>query len=181
MEYIQYTLICLLLIPVIIGWIIIGIAPLLVPLLTVIYLMSMTRKIREIPLRVPNIECVLVVDDEYQSVVPLLKLLIEAKVPFKYVAGGLEAIGEISRARFRLIFMDFYMPHLTGMETLKKADLLIGDSTDKTPVVFYSGSDHDDNVAPNFKHLSIVDRWNKSMNLLKLNNRLKNILTTTAS
>jgi CheY-like chemotaxis protein len=126
-------------------------------------------------------DMVLVVDDEYQSVIPLLKLLEQAKVPFRYVAGGIDAISELRRSPFRLVFMDLAMPNLTGVETLVKADQLIENASSPTPVVIYSGTEIEAKPSHPFRHLSVVDTWNKSMNLFRLHTRLNNVLSSIGS
>lgn len=117
------------------------------------------------------------VDDQYISVIPLIKLLEQAHVPFKYVTNGFEAIKELKNKHYKLVFMDYYMPIITGVEALMKVDQLLGDNAQgTTPVVFYSGTDIADSEKSHFKHVSIVDSWNKSMNRLELHSKLQHVL-----
>jgi CheY-like chemotaxis protein len=129
------------------------------------------------PWKSSDIEAVLIVDDEYHSVAPLIKLLQQARIPFKHVTHGFDAIRELSRGKFRLVFMDLYMPELTGVETLSKADLVMGSEASKTPVIFYSSGELDSPQKLPLKHLSIVDSWNKSMTILKLHSHLNRLLS----
>ncbi len=181
MELLILSSLVLTLTPVLLGWIVIGIAPIALPLMAALYLFAVGSRYSLNDSEQEPEDMVLVVDDEYQSVIPLLKLLEQAKVPFRYVADGIEAISELRRGPFRLVFMDIAMPNLTGVEALAKADQLIETESSPTPVVIYSGTEIENKQAHPFKHLSVVDTWNKSMNLLRLHTRLNNVLSSTGS
>lgn len=193
MSYVVGFLIDLLLLPIFLGWLMIVLGPVFVPIATFffLYLASKEEAYRTVDLNynldvsgAPELEpnLVLVVDDEFASVLPLIKLLEHAKVPFKYVKSGVEAVNELSRRHFRLIFMDLYMPKMTGFETLTQADRLMGPlTTSPTPVVLYSGKDLSEASQPSLRNLSIVDRWNKSMNLQNLWYQLNHLLVSLPS
>jgi CheY-like chemotaxis protein len=178
MEFLVTSAIVFILAPVLFGWALIGLAPLLIPVTALLYFFSINN--RDIGSEIVDRKCVLVVDDEYESVIPLIKLLQQAKIPFKYVATGFDAIRELSRGRFRLVFMDLAMPHLTGAEALTKADEVIPSGESATPVVIYSGSQIEQKTPHRLKHLSVVDSWSKSMNLLKLHSKLNRVLVATS-
>ena len=167
--------------PIVFGWVVLVLSPFLLPMIAFISLILLAFKADEAFELAEESSCVLVVDDEFQSVLPLIKLLEKAKVPFKYVQDGFEAITELRRRHFRLIVMDFYMPHLTGVETLVRADAIIDDAAPPTPVILYSGKNVGQNTPLSLKHLSIVDSWSKSMNLQSLWDRLDHLLVTNPS
>lgn len=173
MEYFMIGLISGILFLVLLGWIIIGASPLIVPLVGSIYLIIKTRELIAYSKESTQEtrDCVLVVDDQYSSVIPLIKLLEQSKVPFKYVSDGIEAIKELSEHEFRLIFMDQYMPKLTGSETLAAADIVIK-SQNQMPVIFYSGTDMKHKMIHHLEHLLVLGSWEKTLSRMELQNRL---------
>lgn len=183
MELFMLGLVSVILVLILLGWIMIGAAPLVVPFVGVVYLIfesyysseSEAESAIEIrKLEIKSTECILVVDDQYSSVIPLIKILEQAKIPFKYVANGIEAIKELSQHHFRLIVIDQFMPKLSGSETLTAADeLLEGDKN--IPVIFYSGTDMTTQLDCSFKHLSIVDAWNKSLSRRELSKKFSDM------
>lgn len=177
MEFFIMTLVYLLLAPIFLGWLMITMGPLVFFIIALVYLLKISDMEAEI--LEPNL--ILVVDDELQSVLPLITLLEKAKVPFTYAKNGVEAINELSKRHFRLIFMDFYMPQLSGLETLTKADRVISELYPPTPVIFYSGKDDFSFSPTTLRHLSIIDRWNKSMNAQNLWSRLDHLLALNPS
>lgn len=176
MEFFVVGFISLLLIPLILGWFLIGAALLLAPISGIIYFISVLPEKLKLSERVIEKDGVLVVDDQYITVIPLIKLLEQAQVPFKYVANGFEAIKELKNKQYKLVFMDYYMPMITGVEALTKVDQLLGDGSPATPVVFYTGADIAESEKSRFKHVSIVDSWDKSMNRLELHSKLQHVL-----
>lgn len=181
MELLIASFIFLFLTPILFGWLLISVTPFLMALIAGLYLWAASNRYTLKPRsqeRDNRDDIVLVVDDEYQSVIPLLKLLEQARVPFRYVADGLDAIKELRQGQFRLVFMDIAMPNLSGVEALTKADQLIDSGKSPTPVIFYSGTDVEDQLDHPLKHLSVIDTWNKSMNLFRLHNRLNNLLAS---
>ncbi len=176
MELFVVGFLGLLLLPLILGWLLIMVSLFATPLVGASYLLSATfRKLNPLNKNPSHID-VLVVDDQYITVIPLIKLLEQAQVPFKYVTDGFEAIKELKNKHYRLIFMDYYMPLITGLETLIRADQLLRDDKPAMPVVFYTGAEISEKGKFRFKHVSIVDSWHKSMNRLELNSRLNRIL-----
>ncbi|MEY4616261.1 MAG: hypothetical protein RJB66_1221 [Pseudomonadota bacterium] len=172
MEFVLSFIIYFTLAPIVLGWLLITISPLIIFLLATVYLIQIASETEE----VTDDSCILVVDDEFQSVLPLINLLEKAKIPFRYAKSGVEAINELSHRHFRLIFMDFYMPNLTGVETLNRADKVIDEQAPPTPVIFYSGKGDFAYSSLAFRHLSVVDRWSKSMNLQNLGLQLHRYL-----
>ena len=183
MEFFIIALVSLVLLPIAIGWLLIGLAPFLMILTGVLYMLTLLSRRFEPKYFAAELEpeLVLVVDDEYQSVIPLLKLLEKAKIPFKYVTDGFSAIRELNRGAFKLIFMDIAMPLISGLETLERADKEIIKKSTRIPVVLYSGSDTEIIVNPFLKNLSVIERWDKSMNLFKLHSQLNKVLVLTST
>jgi CheY-like chemotaxis protein len=183
MEFLIISLVSIILLPIVFGWLIIGIAPFIMVFIGVLYMLAIMNRRLELKFIAaePKPDLVLVVDDEYQSVIPLLKLLAQSKIPFKYVSDGFSAIKELNRGAFKLIFMDMVMPNISGLETLERADKEILKKSRRIPVVLYSGSETEILVNPNLNNLSVIERWSKSMNLFKLHSQLNKVLLSTVT
>ncbi len=183
MEYFMIGVISVILFSVLLGWFVIGASPLIVPFVGIIYLVFKSNDISQTEphlslnpaadtsTTLASNDCVLIVDDQYATVIPLMKILEQAKVPFKYVSDGIEAIKELSQNRFRFIFMDQFMPELTGTETLAAADEVIS-TQDLMPVIFYSGTDMTSKVISQMKHLLVLGSWDKTLSRMELQQRL---------
>lgn len=169
-------LIGILLLPLILGWLLIGAALLLTPLFGTFYLSILFPEKFRLTEKEIEDDGVLIVDDQYMTVIPLIKLLEQAQIPIKYVADGFEAIRELKNKRYRLVFMDYYMPMITGLEALARIDQVLCDDTHKTPVILYTGAEISEKEKCRFKHVSIVDSWNKSLDFRELNSRLARVL-----
>lgn len=157
------------------GWILIAVTPIVMSVVSLLAIKQCFSSTLEAADCVMESDCVLVVDDDYDTVMPLLKLLEAAKVPFKYVTGGVEAIRELSSNRFRLIFMDKNMPALDGFETLERADVMMENRDQAIPVVFFTGTYLMERPLK-LAHMSIVQTWNKSMGILNLKTQLNQLL-----
>ncbi len=176
MEFFVVTIISLLLLPLILGWAFVVAALIITPIFSMVYLFGLVLTKLNLGNEFMLTDDVLIVDDQYQTVIPLLKLLEQAKIPFKYVANGFEAMNEMSAKHYKLVFMDYYMPAITGVEALVKVDQLLSDNGPKTPVIFYTGAEITEKEKSGFKNLSILDSWNKSMTRMELNSRLSQVL-----
>jgi response regulator RpfG family c-di-GMP phosphodiesterase len=77
--------------------------------------------------------------------------------------------------------MDLCMPNLTGIETLFRADMVMNNHSEPTPVIFYTDFQVEDKVKSTLKHLDVIDCWSKSMNLLKLYSRINRFMIFNAS
>lgn len=159
---------------VLLGWFIIGLVTVFLPIIGFIFLIFKSTKELEMNHKIKETNFVLVVDDQYHTIIPLIKIFQQASVPFKYVADGFDAIKELTQTQFKLIIIDHIMPNLNGIETLTEADQFLNDSH-HTPVIFFSGSNFDEEIKCKLNHLTIVDSWDKSMNKMELNDRVNQL------
>ncbi len=103
---------------------------------------------------------VLVVDDEIDSVLPLISVLENSSTDVHYVASGRDMIRELASRQYDLLFLDSKMPEMSGETSLKEGDevLTIGH---RLPVIFYSGSSGHVVIPAGLKQFDIRGIWSK--------------------
>jgi DNA-binding response OmpR family regulator len=82
-------------------------------------------------------DTILVVDDEFEAMDPLMKTLKREGFEVHYASDGMEALDLVKKIPFNLILMDIMMPRLNGYETLEK--LREDEETAYIPVIFVTG------------------------------------------
>ncbi|KAB2880929.1 response regulator [bacterium] len=82
-------------------------------------------------------DTVLVVDDEFDAIDPLIKALKHDGFEVHYAADGIQALDLVKKIPFNLILMDIMMPRLNGYETLER--LREDEETAYIPVIFVTG------------------------------------------
>jgi CheY-like chemotaxis protein len=175
MEFLILSVIVGTLIPVAMGWVVLMLSMVMFPFLSLVYAVALNFSRPEVSAEEKQPGYVLVVDDDYESVIPLLAMLEQERVPFKYIPDSLQAVKELAAAPFRLIFMDLEMPELKGDEALARADQLIGTNKQNSQVILYTGTNL--RLMPHsLKHFAVVGLWRKSMNLLLLKSQLNDLL-----
>lgn len=95
--------------------------------------------LREVPIRA------LVVDDSAPMRLTLTALLVDLGLAVTQVADGQRALEELAAAPYDLVFIDWYMPGLTGLETVRRirADARFGHPR----VVMVTSECEDHNIA----------------------------------
>lgn len=78
---------------------------------------------------------VLVVDDEETVGIGMTEMLADAGYEAAYVTSGREALEEVRKKPYSLVFMDMVMPGLDGLETFRH----IREIEPDTPVVLFTG------------------------------------------
>jgi len=118
---------------------------------------------------------ILIADDDEVSIAPLLAALKKKHVPvtISYVATGEDALKSLKQTHYDLLILDYFMPGITGLDILSKAD---EEKKVKptTPVVFYTGYADMMNSAHS-RHLDrfiISDVWEKSLNFSILDKKI---------
>ena len=84
-----------------------------------------------------NKDRILVVDDEFDAMDPLMKALRHEGFEVHYAPDGTDALDLIRKIPFNLILMDIMMPKLNGYDTLEK--LREDEETAYIPVIFVTG------------------------------------------
>ncbi len=89
-------------------------------------------------------DTILVVDDEFEAMDPLMKTLKHSGFEVHYAADGLQALDLVKKIPFNLILMDIMMPRLNGYETLER--LREDEETAYIPVIFVTGHFNADEI-----------------------------------
>lgn len=103
---------------------------------------------------------VLVVDDDFASVLPLIGLLQNSQAEVNYVSSGSEMIDELRTGAYDIVFLDSRMPNMTGEVALVMGDQILN-LEKKQPVIFFSGHTSPGDVLGNLKHFEVKDAWRK--------------------
>jgi len=116
----------------------------------------------------------LIVDDDVESVQPLQVVLKNFGFETTLVFDGKEALNEIARKSFDLVFMDICMPEMTGIEVLEKVETLqrhdqrFSQRSHPLPVVTYSSRSFEELQFPEGRNFFIADHWQKPLSLSDL-------------
>lgn len=103
---------------------------------------------------------ILVVDDDFGSVLPLISILEDLHRKVNFVPSGKAMIQALAKNKYEMIFLDSKMPDLLGEEALVEGDQLL-DIADKQPVVFFSGTVAEVTVPDDLKNFVVKDFWKK--------------------
>jgi CheY-like chemotaxis protein len=111
---------------------------------------------------------VLLVDDSPNTLMLIKSVLSSRNCIIKTVDSGLKAIEELTREKYDLMVLDYFMPGLNGTETLNLADQAIKgrkvtDTDFQIPVIEYSSA-RDESISPKpLNHFTLVGKLSKSM------------------
>lgn len=103
---------------------------------------------------------VLVVDDDYASVLPLLGALENLRVDVQFVSSGIEMLNKLKDIAFDYVILDREMPWMTGEESLELGEHILRLRRPQ-PVVFYSGINEIFAVPMGLRQFDICGVWNK--------------------
>jgi len=103
---------------------------------------------------------ILIVDDDFGSVLPLISLLERGNKKVSFVSSGKEMIEALLKNRYEMIFLDSKMPELKGEDALVEGDQVI-EISGKQPVIFISGAVAQVQVPVNLQHFEVKDIWKK--------------------
>lgn len=167
-EVLIYLLMDILLGIILVPWLMIIAVPILMLTLglgvgsyVLIAVLSSSQKAKE-ELRV------LLVDDSPNTLMLIKSILKKRNCILKIVDSGLKAVEELSREKYDLMVLDYFMPGLNGSETLNLADHAINEKMSvkpnyQIPVIEYS-SCREESIAPTaMNHFTLVGKFSKSM------------------
>ncbi len=130
---------------------------------------------------------VLVVDDDVETITPLLLCLEKMDCNIKIVNNGYDAINEIvsQDSNYELVILDWMMPEMSGEQAILNAQRVLtytasndqGPSKQQTPVVVYSSKARDEIDWPPCKNFSYYDHWEKPSSYLDLLNKASDLVT----
>ncbi|MGE4233962.1 MAG: response regulator [Bacteriovoracia bacterium] len=121
---------------------------------------------------------VLVVDDDEGSVLPLLDILEKSHAKVQVVTSGSSMVSELGSHHYDLLFLDYKMPGLSGVDALKLSDsnqLKKANLRFKTtPVVLFTGYGQEVEV-PKCQTFEIRGLWSKLLSYDRLQKRVRKL------
>jgi signal transduction histidine kinase/DNA-binding response OmpR family regulator len=89
-----------------------------------------------------NIQQILIVDDNSNNRVILKEMLALKNIATDEAKSGLEALEKIkSNKKYDVVVMDYHMPYMDGVETIRKIRTLLPNAVDQPIMLLYSSSD----------------------------------------
>jgi signal transduction histidine kinase/CheY-like chemotaxis protein len=88
-----------------------------------------------------NIESVLIVDDNTNNRIILREMLALKSITADEAKSGLEALDMLKAKKYDVIIMDYHMPYMDGIETIRKIREMYPTAGDQPVVLLYSSSD----------------------------------------
>ncbi len=82
----------------------------------------------------PN-ACIMVVDDNKMNLMVIKSLLKKSGATVELCESGEQCLEKVTKKKYDIIFMDHMMPHMDGIETLKRLKALEGCINGSTPVI----------------------------------------------
>lgn len=124
---------------------------------------------------------VLLVDDTPNTLMLMKSILKSRNCILKIVDSGLKAVEELSREKYDLMVLDYFMPGLNGSETLNLADHAINEKVKdnpgyQIPVIEYTSSKEDSIKPELMNHFTLVGKLSKSMPPSRLKPLISQIL-----
>jgi len=104
---------------------------------------------------------VLVVDDDFASVLPLIGLLENSDAEVNFVSSGVEMIQELKTGAYDLVFLDSNMPNMNGQLSLEMGDKILK-LQHRQPVIFYSSFAPQLDEMTDLRHFDVRDAWKKA-------------------
>lgn len=116
---------------------------------------------------VDSIKHVLIVDDNDNNRIILEKMLEILKIESSQAKNGLEAVEMIVNGKtvFDAVLMDYHMPQLDGLETIRELRVTYGMNADRLPIVLLNSSADDATVLKGCEDLKVNYRLMKPIKL----------------
>lgn len=121
-----------------------------------------------------DINKVLIIDDNKTQRAILSNILDTYGIESRHASNGFEALDMLSNFNdYDLIFMDYHMPDINGIETTRKiVELKLAD-TEKVPIVLFHSITFDNTLNDRMKNVGIKYQMSKPIDNKKLNDCLK--------
>lgn len=125
---------------------------------------------------IDNIKSVLIVDDNDHNRFILKEILAYKHISSTEASGGVEAINLIQQGnQYDAILMDYHMPGMDGIETVRKIRKIIDPYSEENPVILLYSSSEDDKVKEACAELNIRHRLIKPIKMQQLFDTLANL------
>lgn len=107
---------------------------------------------------------ILIIDDDVNSVFPLVTLISHLGCQVKYAYDPLSAVACIdSSSKVDLLIVDWMMPGLSGFETLAQIHSNIGNRSRRVPYIVYSSMPIEQLSFPETERIYCYDHWEKPL------------------
>lgn len=134
------------------------------------------------PLKWENIEKikkVLIVDDNSNNRLILKQMLLLKDISSDEAENGFEALQKMaSGEKYDVIFMDYHMPYMDGLETIKKIRENFYDTAEKQPISLLHSSSDDEAIIKACHELKVGQRLVKPIKMQDMFNSLSRLLST---
>ncbi len=126
---------------------------------------------------IDNIKNILVVDDNLNNRLIVKSMLALREIEVTEAANGLEALQILGQkiTKFDVILMDYHMPYMDGLETIKKIRENFYTSADEQPIMLLYSSSDNETIINACKDLNVNHRLMKPIKINELYNSLSKL------
>lgn len=124
-------------------------------------------------LELPDIKRVLVVDDNEHNRIILRQMLLHKHIESDAAKNGFEALELLAKGtQYDMIMMDYHMPYMNGLETIRKIREHFDGAAEESPVILLHSSSDDETIIKACEQLEISHRLVKPIKMQDLFNTL---------
>ena len=125
---------------------------------------------------VDQIKNVLIVDDNDNNRLIVNQMLLLKNIHTKEATNGFEALQILTKGeKFDVILMDYHMPYMNGLETIRKIREIFSDNLDEMPILLLHSSSDDQKIQQTCKELGVRHRLIKPLKLPELYHALSRL------
>lgn len=129
-----------------------------------------------------KIKKILIVDDNDNNRLILKQMFQLKQIPSDEAKNGFDALQLLAQGKvYDVILMDYHMPYMDGLETVKKIREVFYEAADEQPVILLHSSSNDETIIRKCEELKIALRLVKPIKLYELFNALAHLLGNTPS
>jgi PAS domain S-box-containing protein len=127
---------------------------------------------------IETIKKILVVDDNENNLRIVKDMLSKSDIEVQLLQNGFDALGKLQKGeRFDVIFMDYHMPIMDGIATVRSIRQVLNISAEEQSVIFLHSSMDDEELRKIFKELGVIQYLAKPLQintLFRTLHKLKN-------
>ncbi len=128
---------------------------------------------------IDKIKKVLIVDDNFNNRLILKQMLLLKNIESEEAANGFEALQKVATGeKYDVILMDYHMPYMDGLETIKKIRENFYDTAEKQPISLLHSSSDDETIIKACHDLKVSHRLVKPIKMHDMFNSLSRLLIT---
>ena len=128
---------------------------------------------------IDKIKKVLIVDDNVNNRLILKQMLLLKNIESEEAANGFEALQKMATGeKYDVILMDYHMPYMDGLETIKKIRENFYDTAEKQPISLLHSSSDDETIIKACHDLKVSHRLVKPIKMQDMFNSLSRLLIT---